>query len=587
MSKPKYVIFLLIILCFSLILVIGKNKVAAKLGSLRAFPQKTISQFFSDKASHFEIQIDVNQKSGAYKQFYNGIGLDSFNDGILLKHNRAFFHLLRNEQAESLPDYYVITKGIFMDPPEEGPWEDGGFVYQTDAAGNPKFNWQIADQVFDELLGSNFKPIVSFTFMPKALAADRSRRNPWNKSYVSPPADYQKWRELIYQTVLHLKDRYGVEEIRKWYFEVWNEPDLFQFFWVKHPEMPDRGNNLEYFKLYDYTVDGALAAEPSIKIGGPAMAGDIELFTKDFLKHCFQGKNHVTGETGSRIDFISRHHYGYIEEEVLTNYKKFIDEAKKQAGEEFSKLEILITETGPSTTPKAWLNSRYVAAWMVKEVDGFFNLGDRLGADILPDIVCFWTKPLPPNFDTHFGLATALGSIWAPNPEAIIKRPAFNAYQALNSISGERLQLNGTKFGDFVHGLATIDENSTISILLYHLNESDFNNSDSAHFAVALKIDNLPFTKFHLGQYRISETLSNGYSHWQKMGSPTKPTPDELVTLQDKASLTLFEPISEISLSSNTFEQKLQLQSNSVILLILSPDMENCLVATKNTGYMN
>ncbi|MBN2091400.1 hypothetical protein JW964_17440, partial [candidate division KSB1 bacterium] len=314
---------------------------------------------------------------------------------------------------------------------------------------------------------------------------------------------------------------------------------------------------------------------------------DIELFAKDFLKHCYQGKNHVTGDTGTRIDFISRHHYGYIEEEIIKNYEKFIGEVKKQAGDQFSNLEILITETGPSTKPQSWLNSRYVAPWMIKEVDGFYHLSDRLGADILPDIVCFWTKPLPPNFDTHFGLASALGNKWAPNPDAVIKRPAFNAYLALNSVRGTRLQVTGTQFGDFVHGLATIDPNSTISILLYHLNESDFNNSDSTQYAIDLKINNLPFSKFHLGQYQISENLSNGYHYWQKMGSPTEPTGDELALLKEKASLTLFEPISEHSLSSNTFELKLQIQSNSVILLILSPNMENCLVTAQNSNYSN
>lgn len=587
MMKLKYLIFLLVILCFSLFIFISKNKITARLSSIQTLPQKTIKQIFSGKSSHFDIQIDVEQKLGAYKRFYNGIGLDSFNDGILLKHNRAFFHLLKAAHAESQPEHYVIMKGIFMDPPEKGPWVDGGHVYQLDDEGNPFYNWQIVDLVFDELLGSGFRPIVSFTFMPKALAADSSRRNPWNKSYVSPPADYQKWRELIYKTVLHLKDRYGVEEIQKWYFEVWNEPDLFQFFWVRHPENPKRGNNLEYFKLYDYAVDGAIAAEPSIKIGGPAMAGDIELFAKDFLKHCYHGQNHATGEIGTRIDFISRHHYGYIEEEIISNYEKFIGEVRKQAGDQFSKLEILITETGPSTRPQAWLNSRYVAPWMIKEVDGFYHLSDRLGAEILPDIVCFWTKPLPPNFDTHFGLATALGNKWAPDPNAIIKRPAFNAYLALNLLTGERLQLTGTQFGDLVHGFATIDENSTISILLYHLNESDFNNSDSTHYSIDLKIINLPFTKFHLGHYRISENFSNGYHYWQKLGSPTEPDADELILLKDKASLTLFEPISNHSLSSNTFELKLQIQSNSVILLMLSSEMENCLVATQNSNYSN
>ena len=43
---------------------------------------------------------------------------------------------------------------------------------------------------------------------------------------INTPKDYNKWRDLIYNTVKHCVERYGAEEVRSWYFILWNEPDL-------------------------------------------------------------------------------------------------------------------------------------------------------------------------------------------------------------------------------------------------------------------------------------------------------------------------------------------------------------------------
>ncbi len=46
----------------------------------------------------------------------------------------------------------------------------------------------------------------------------------------------------------HLVDRYGIDEVSQWYFEVWNEPNID--FWVGNPKQPT------YFELYDHTAAG-------------------------------------------------------------------------------------------------------------------------------------------------------------------------------------------------------------------------------------------------------------------------------------------------------------------------------------------
>ena len=520
------------------------------------------------------IVVDVDKTIRSYEHFYNGIGMGSFNDGFLLPYNRNFFKLLANTNRRKKLFYYVIGKGMFMDKPSKPRRDDGGHVYQRDEFGNVTYYWYIVDTALDKVLGNGLKPIISLTFMPQDLASDTQRRNPWNKGIISPPSDYRKWRELIYQTVKHLRERYGSSEIRTWYFEVWNEPDLFKFFWIPHPDQRrfhKRAHFEEYCKLYDYTVDGALAADSTIRIGGPALAGD-RLFLEKFLEHCLYGKNYATGRMGTRVDFISRHHYGRIEERILPRFEAFIDKAKEVAGKSFDNFEILITETGPNTAKKPWLNTRYAAAWIVKEVAGFLHLLDTKGEDYIPDVMCFWTQPVPINFSNHFGLVTVLGKKWRTPPDAIVKRPAFNGCEVLGYLGSERIKLTGVHFGDDIHGIATKNKDSSIAILLYHLREDDETNADTTLNTIHLKIRNLPFQQFNLFHYRVDENHSNGYSAWKTIGSPTRPTAEEVAYLQGKDDLELFEPVSLNYADNGVFDMNLRIQCNSVVLLILAKE---------------
>ncbi|MCK5737745.1 hypothetical protein KAH55_01135 [bacterium] len=514
--------------------------------------------------------VDVTKIIGEYQPFYTGIGMGSFRNGSLKPYNKRFFDMLGDMNQKQRIFCYVNTKCIFVDHQTKGPIDDGGDVCTRTASGQLQYNWKIVDEVIDLFLENGLTPIISLTFMPEALAKDVNRKNPWNKGVISPPTDYNEWAELNYQTIHHLKQRYGKEEVCRWYFEVWNEPDLFQFFWIRHPDrdrFPNRGDNEEYFKLYDYAVDGALRAEPDINIGGPAMAGDMKLFLEPFLQHCFHETNYATGKKGTRVDFISRHLYGGMTR-ILDRYQKFIEMAKKSAGNSFDQLEILITETGPSHQPKAWLNNRYPAAWIAKEVAGMYHLNDSRGPEFLPDIMCYWTKPVVINFSTHFGLASALGSKWGPSPETMIKRPAFNGFEMVNQLEGKRLAIKGCKYGDTIHALAAQNDENTILLLVYHLNEHDRENTESRQFPVTITVNELDFDSGFLARYQVDQTHSNGFSAWTDAGSPISPTPAVLAEIQQQDDL-LPIAVEEVQITNNSLEISLEIQANSVVLFKL------------------
>lgn len=79
------------------------------------------------------------------------------------------------------------------------------------------------DQIFDFLLSIGMRPFVELSFMPSILSSGNQTAFHY-RANVTPPKDYAQWAVLIRKLVSHWVDRYGLGEVRQWFFEVWNEP---------------------------------------------------------------------------------------------------------------------------------------------------------------------------------------------------------------------------------------------------------------------------------------------------------------------------------------------------------------------------
>ena len=170
-------------------------------------------------------------------------------------------------------------------------------VYNEDEHGNPVYNFAYVDQIYDGLLQNGVKPLVEISFMPKKLAFNPDALHPfWYKPNVSPTKSYEKWDDLIRHFAQHLVDRYGIEEVSTWYFEVWNEPNID--FWGGIPR------ERSYFELYDHTATALKSVNSRIRVGGPATAAAA--WVDDFLKHA--------AEKNIPVDFVSTH--GYADDTV-------------------------------------------------------------------------------------------------------------------------------------------------------------------------------------------------------------------------------------------------------------------------------
>ena len=170
-------------------------------------------------------------------------------------------------------------------------------VYNEDEHGNPVYNFAYVDQIYDGLLKHGVRPFVEISFMPKKLAFNPDALHPfWYKQNVSPPKSMEGWDALMTHFAQHLVDRYGIDEVSKWYFEVWNEPNID--FWNGIPRKQS------YFDLYAHTARALKGVNPRLRVGGPATAAAA--WVPDFLKYA--AANHVP------VDFVSTH--GYADDTV-------------------------------------------------------------------------------------------------------------------------------------------------------------------------------------------------------------------------------------------------------------------------------
>ena len=174
----------------------------------------------------------------------------------------------------------VRFHGIFLD--EVGLYDPNATTQNPGQAvvalkEEPPYNFSYIDQIYDGLLEMGVRPFVELSFMPKKMAADPElTQSFFYRPVVSPPKDYGLWDDMIKAFARHLVERYGIEEVSTWNFEVWNEPNLD--FWGGRPNMRT------YYELYDHTALALKSVDGRLRVGGPATAQAA--YVAEFLAHC-------------------------------------------------------------------------------------------------------------------------------------------------------------------------------------------------------------------------------------------------------------------------------------------------------------
>ncbi len=420
---------------------------------------------------------------------------------------------------------YVRFHAIFHD--EVG-------VYNEDDHGNPVYNFSYVDQIYDGLLKNGVKPFVEISFMPRKLAFNPDALHPfWYKPNVSPPKSMDRWDDLIKHFAQHLVDRYGIDEVSTWFFEVWNEPNID--FWNGIPR------ERSYFDLYAHTARALKSASPRLRVGGPATAASA--WVDDFLK--FTAANHVP------VDFVSAHAYADdtvedlfgtsedipMDDRVCRAAAKVRDQIKASSK---PGLPFLLTEWNVQGTMDA-RDTTFVAAALantVRQCDGAVNM------------MSFWTfsdvfeeaGPIPKPFINGFGLRAKGG----------INKPSYYAYGLLHQLGTERLAENSPNV------IVTKNAAGEIEVAAWNLADP---GQPGANKTMDLAFRHVP-EDARVSIQRIDLDRGNVLKAYAAMGSPLDPTPNQVTQLNQASQLSA---VSDQRLTAGRFE--IRLTPNSLVLI--------------------
>ena len=394
--------------------------------------------------------------------------------------------------------------------------DDDVGLYDEDSAGNPVYNFSYVDQIYDGLLQNGVRPFVELSFMPRKLAAREVYQSFWYRPIVSPPRDMDRWRNLISRFAQHLVDRYGIDEVSQWYFEVWNEPNLD--FWAGVPK------EQTYEQLYDVTARALKQVNPRLRVGGPATAQAA--WISAFIRHA--------SENNVPLDFVSTHVYGndsakdvFGTDETIPRTqmvcraaKKVYDEVKSSARPD---LPIIWSEFNASYKNEVDVtDSEFMGPWLadtIRQCDGLMS------------VLSYWTFSdvfeeqgvVKEPFYGGFGLIA----------EDDIPKPSFNAFELLHELGDQRIA------ADSPDVLVTRKNDGSVAIALWNLFLPGQAGSEKR---VSI------FLKGLAGAHKatISKVDADHGSIWKaykRMGSPPYPTQQQIAQLQAAAQMPPPEPI--------------------------------------------
>jgi xylan 1,4-beta-xylosidase len=395
-------------------------------------------------------------------------------------------------------------------------------VYGLDAKGRAKYNFSYVDQIYDGLLENGIRPFVEISFMPRALSSDRtSEMDFWYRPNRAPPKDYARWDDLVRAFVAHLVDRYGIDEVAQWYFEVWNEPNID--FWSGRPKQRT------YFTLYDHTARDVKSVSGRLRVGGPATAQAA--WVSDFLRHAH--------ETGVPVDFVSSHVYANdTAENVLGTHEglardRMVCRAARKVHEEIARsanpgVPFILSEYNASYANEPDVtDSIFMGPWLadtIRQCDGQVDLMSYWSfSDVFEEQGVVQTP-----FYGGFGLVAERG----------IAKPAFNAFALLHKLGETRLAV------DADDALVTRRADGTLVVALWYYMPPDGTGPRYAGPPAAprpMKMFSLRFEGAAAGAavtlWRLDADHGNVLRVFDALGRPAFPTRAQIEQLQAAAHL--------------------------------------------------
>jgi len=420
---------------------------------------------------------------------------------------------------------YVRFHGIF---------DDEMMVYGENERGEVALNFMYSDRLFDFMRSIGLRPFLELSFLPTELAGEANHTVFYKKSYVGAPSDLRKWSEMVRQFIVHYINKYGIEEVREWYFEIWNEPEV-HLFWPDSFEA--------YGEFFDSTYKAIKSVHPGLRAGGTGII-TVSMAQTDWLERFLA----FTKTHDCMPDFISCHSYPYdfaeeINQDVFLNFisdplasgmipgirisedteflKNGIRTLKRKLDHSGAAVsELHLTEWNATASHRDLTNDTcYKAAYIAKNVlenlDALHSFGYWTATDLHEEF-----KLSSSTFHGGLGLITYNG----------IPKPAYHAFRLLSKLGDQHIERG--------EGYCVTTDGHTIQVMLYyyvHYDELYCNRTftvvdglrryeafiDAPPKDVSLTLSGMSAGVYTVKCHTINRSYGSAFDKWVELGAPS------------------------------------------------------------------
>ncbi len=438
-----------------------------------------------------------------------------------------------------------------------------------------RYEWSLLDAALDAHVEAGLKPFFELMGNPSRLFTDFSDRT-----------QAEHWRDLIAELARRCLDRYGADEVRSWYFETWNEPDI----WWRH------GGETGFNNYYDACSEALKAVDPTLRFGGPGTARTLAPMFKSILAHCDTGTNLFTGEQGVRIDFISVHEKGVKKhvEDLTPNSVGICDRELKAVDyirthhPRLADRPFINNECDPQIgwiLSHTWHATPYFAGICAKIIDQHQRrMADqaRVPYAVLSNdngfigrwghrthLAYFGERAITAAQADHVTDLAALADRRAnPKPFELIKKPALSVMELLGLLGDDRLPVAADGLDpdrDGIGAMATRLASGDLAILIYYSVDRIW---QSGRRRIRLALDGLPAGDYALATLRIADQAGDPFSVWEQAGAPD--LPDAAVLAATRAAQEPAQAVRRLRHQGGRRELAIDLLLPSVTLLVLA-----------------
>ncbi len=506
---------------------------------LKAFSATAAQQ---PKSNPRHIEVDVAQARKPFDRFFD-LSVGSDFPGTLLRDDSQ---AQLKTAVDELGFRYIRFHAIFHDVLGTVRVDNGKTVY----------DWTKIDLLYDDLLERHIKPFVELGFTPKAMKTSDNKIFYWqgNTSHPVPAA----WSDLVDAFIRHIEKRYGQDEVRTWFFEVWNEPNLSGFW--------EGADQKAYFELYDLTSNTIKAIDPNLRVGGPSTAGAA--WVPEFLEH--------VARSGTAVDFVTTHAYGvdggFLDESGKEDTKlspspdAIVGDVRKVrqqiSASKFPNLPLYFTEWSTSYTPRDLVHDSYISApYILSKLKATQGLAQGMSYWTYTDL---FEEPGPPPTPFHggFGLLNREG----------IRKPAYFAYKYLHSLEGKEIPVQDPQ-------VFAAADNEGASAVIWDFQQPQQKLSNRPFYSRMVAATPVPSPRVsvtHLvpGSYRLRVCrtglrANDAYSAYIEMGAPKNLSPTQLEQLKRLTrDLPERDQVVEVG-TDGSYEFSLPMRTNDVVLVTL------------------